>query len=89
MAKVNGSTSVPFSVKIDDSIKDAKQDLIEHMDKKIGEFVNHVDAVFVEIKTSREEQSALAQHSQDHDDRIENHDKRITKLEVKVGGRAG
>ena len=73
--------------KIEDSINVAKQEMIEHMDKKFGEYIDHVDAVFGEIKTSREEQSALAQHSQDHSDRLDDHEKRIGKLETGVGGR--
>ncbi|MBI4179265.1 hypothetical protein HY522_07580 [bacterium] len=75
--------------KIDDSIKDAKQEVIEHMDKKFGEYINHVDAVFGEFKIMREEQAFIAQHSQDHSDRLDDHDNRIGALEKKVAGRAG
>ncbi len=71
--------------KIEDSTKTAKQEMIEHIDK----FVNHVDAVFVEIKTFREEQAAIAHNSNEHADRLDDHDKRIGKLETRVGGRAG
>ncbi len=70
-------------------IEDSKEKMIDHMDKKFGEYVSHVDAVFGEIKTIREEQVFIAQHSHDHADRIGDHDKRITRLEVTVGGRAG
>ncbi len=63
-------------------IEDAKRETLGYMDKKFGQFVSHVDSVFLEIKTSREEQAAMGHQIAGHGDRLDDHEKRIEKIEA-------
>ena len=63
-------------------IEDAQRENREHIDKKFGEFISHVDAVFQDVKTIREEQAAISHHVVEHGERLENHEKRIVRIEA-------
>jgi len=45
------------------------------------EFYGKMDEVMVELKTIREEQTAISDKHSEHTDTLENHEERIVKLE--------
>jgi hypothetical protein len=67
--------------KIDVSCFASKDDLVGLKEVLVGEMIARFDAVMSELKLIREELAAMTYRQHGHSDQLENHEKRLTKLE--------
>lgn len=67
-----------IKVIVQEENRSTKDELKDDIRNFKSEIINHVDAVMEEVKTMREEQSAIIHTLTDHE-------KRIDKIEVRVG----
>lgn len=75
--------------KISNLIQDKNEDLKEEFAEKLTEFksdiLNKVDAVFKEVKASREEQTIHTGQHQRGDKKFSSYEDRLTRVEQKLG----
>jgi len=88
MAKMDKPANETFVKK---TVEDARTELngkIENLQKEIGikhnEVMNKLDSIAGSIEKFDEEQTALSYRVSEHTDQLENHEKRIKKIEKKT-----
>jgi len=88
MAKMDKPANETFVKK---TVEDARIELngkIENLQKEIGikhnEVMNKLDSIAGSIEKFDEEQTALSYRVSEHTDQLENHEKRIKKIEKKT-----
>jgi len=66
-----------------------KDDVREIVEEKVSKFKDEIltgqDKIIGELKTIREEQAAFTGGQKRQDDKLEEHDKRLEQVEVKIG----
>ena len=74
-----------FTKILREAVKDEVQPLREEITTFTNEILTGQDKIVGQLKTIREEQAAFTGGQERQDDKLEEHDKRLEQVEVKIG----
>jgi len=85
MSKIDTPANETFVKKtVEDAVDNLHQEMKQEMKENHNEVMNKLDSIAGSIEKFDEEQTALSYRVSEHTDQLENHEKRIKKIEKKT-----